>query len=272
MQRVMMNPHCRLLFSLYRKSLTHSQLRPMDILNKLILSRSLQIISYSIQLVLNIEAVQSLSLSSANSTLNSKALNTSTLVSNIDLINQSGLNGSTQISLKNSLDEYLNDLLRNKKLTMNEIVSSITGRKNFTLVVNQQLKHVFQWIVDTSLNLVSFLALCKFNNNLNSNNNQNNVSKKVNGLVKDSWFLNELRKGLVFIKLVFFYNSIYNSNSNTGAGQQSQQNSFLISTSLPVLPLRSASQKDILSEIFNVLSKLIEKLSENSDGINQNIF
>ena len=76
--------------------------------------------------------------------------------------------------LEVNLDEYLNDVLfkmktdhqiSSKSINLNDIVQSILIRKNYQLIISQQVKHIFQWIIDTSLHLISLVALSKFNNN-----------------------------------------------------------------------------------------------------------
>lgn len=269
-QRVYFNNYHSLLFSFYRKSPTWHQSKPLDILIKLILNRSIQTASFSIQLILSIDSI--------NSSLPSNKpgqLNTSILLSNLDSINQS-LNNNTQLAqsilnqvqLKNNLDEYLNDLLKLKtvlnnnelKPSLNEMVQSVINRKNYQLVCNQQLKHIFQWIIDTSLHIISVVAISK----LNSSNQSNKPSNYLLGssLINDNWFLNEIRKGLIYIKLLFSYSSINQ--------QQQQQSNNFISTSLPILPLKSSSQKDILSEMFNIFTKLSNRLDKTTERIECN--
>jgi len=253
-----------LLFSLYRKSSTWHQSKPLDILIKLILNRSIQTASFSIQLILNIDSI--------NSSLSSNKpgqLNTSFILSNLDSINQSLTNNTqlsqsiSQVQLKNNLDEYLNDLVKLKitlnnnemKPSLNEMVQSITSRKNYQLVCNQQLKHIFQWVIDTSLHIISVVAISK----LSISNQSNKPSNYLLGssLINDNWFLNEIRKGLIYIKLLFSYSSM----------NQQQQSNNCVSTSLPILPLKSSSQKDILSEMFNIFTKLTNRLDKSMEKI-----
>lgn len=54
-------------------------------------------------------------------------------------------------------------------------------------------------------------------------------------------FLNEIRKAIIYMKLLFI--------NSSGA-------------SLPILPLRSSVQKDLLSDLFNIYSKIILKTTE----------
>jgi hypothetical protein len=264
-QRIYFNNYQSLFFSLYRKSPTCHQSKPLDILIKLLLNRSLQIASFSIQLILNVDSI--------NSSLSSNKpgqLNVSFVLSNLDSINQSASNNtqlsqliSSQIQFKSNLDEYLNDLLKLKsvlnnnemKPSLNEMVQSITSRKNYQLVCNQQLKHIFQWIIDTSLHIISVVAISK----LNIPNQSNKPSSYLLGssLINDNWFLNEIRKGLIYIKLLFSYSSI---------NQQQQSNNY-VSTSLPILPLKSSSQKDILSDMFNIFTKLTSRLDKSIEKV-----
>lgn len=263
-QKVYFTKHYSLMFSLYKRGITYNQFKSQDILTKLILNRLMSIISFSVQLSLNIDQIKTL--------FSTSSLNISLINSNLEIINQpTSMSNNpilSQTPFKNSLYEYISDLLRIKldqaqkvnfslsdfkALSLNDIVQSILSRKNFQLSVNQQVKHVFQWIIDIALYLTSVAPLSRLNqaNNVNSTKLNNHFGSSLLG---DLAFLNEIRKSIVFIKLLFTY------SSNLPA--QAQSVNFLIFNSLPVLPLRSSMQKDLLSDLFNIYTKIIFKSSE----------
>ena len=85
-------------------------------------------------------------------------------------------------------------------------------------------------------------AYVKTGNSSNLNINSNDFFAA--SLLKDRWFLNEIRKSLVFIKLL---------------NQQTQQANF---NQLPVLPLRSLSyHKDLIAELFSIVTRIIQKIN-----------
>ena len=122
------------------------------------------------------------------------------------------------------------------ELKASEIIQSILNRKNTTVLVNHQLKHVSQWIIDMTLSLVAAVAA--------PTNPASGHDIFGSTLIKDQEFLNEIRKGLLFVKLLFSSNqAVY---------------------PLPVLPFRSIGyQKDLLNELFSIVSKLVHKLNGN---------
>ena len=257
-----------LLYALSRRGLvnTQNQFRSLDILIKLILNRCMSIMSYSIQISLNTESLITMfSNSNANLVNTSQSvplINTSLLSSNIDYINNqtfpnSPANSFVHIPIKTSLSEYFNEILKLdsnshtnlNELKLNEIVQSVVNRKNSLVVFNQQLKHLAQWIIDVTLNLVNVFVVTTNKSN-NSYNNIDSCGLEPDflfaSLLSDYSFLNELRKGLLFIKLMF---SVSQSNINL---------------SLPILPHRSITyQKDLLAELFSVLTKFISRINGN---------
>lgn len=225
----------------------------------------MSIMSYSIQISLNTESLITMfSNSNANLVNTSQSvplINTSLLSSNIDYINNqtfpnSPANSFVHIPIKTSLSEYFNEILKLdsnshtnlNELKLNEIVQSVVNRKNSLVVFNQQLKHLAQWIIDVTLNLVNVFVVTTNKSN-NSYNNIDSCGLEPDflfaSLLSDYSFLNELRKGLLFIKLMF---SVSQSNINL---------------SLPILPHRSITyQKDLLAELFSVLTKFISRIND----------
>ena len=117
------------------------------------------------------------------------------------------------------------------ELKLSEIIQSILNRKNTTVLVNHQLKHIGQWIIDMTLSLV--------NATLATSSGTNNDTLGTT-LIKDQEFLNEVRKGLLFVKLLFSLN---------------QPN-----YPMPVLPYRSMGyQKDLLNELFSIVTRLMHR-------------
>ncbi|CAF0729025.1 unnamed protein product [Brachionus calyciflorus] len=244
LQKFYFTRHYSLMFSLYKRSHTFNHFRSQDILAKLTLNRIMSIVSFSVQFNFSIDQIKSL-LNSGNN------LNLSQLSSNLEIINQpNGMFNNpllNQIQFKNNLYDYLSDLLKiqknnndAKQLSLNDIINSIQSRKNYTLSINQQLSHIFQWIIDVSLYLTSVVQTSKFN----QSSNHFGFS-----LLNDIWFLNEIRKAIVYVKLIISYST------------QSQGSNFLVN-SVPVLPLRSSMQKDLLSELFKLYTKIIYRVVE----------
>jgi hypothetical protein len=178
---------------------------------------------------------------------------------------------SQQSSMKNNLQEYFSDSLKIKldnsnnfnlndlKVNMNEIIQSIVSRMNMSIVVNQQIKHVFQWVIDISLYLTTLGTIfCT-----NTNDSAMSSSSDVFGasLLNDLWFLNELRKALLYIKLLYVYNTQMTANANTNNTSLTNKNSSILS-SLPILPLKVSNQRDLLSDLFNLFTKIILKTVE----------
>ncbi len=119
--------------------------------------------------------------------------------------------------------------------------------------MTQQLKHVFQWVVDVSL-----YTLNQITNTKQQHFCQPMNSKIIQGFnLFDINFLNDLRTCLVYMKLLFLY-AINNPQSSPN---QQKLNSF-IHGSLPILPVRSTLTKDILNDLFNIYLKITQKLNE----------
>lgn len=282
-QRVYFSQYNALLYSLYKRSLVSQyRTKSLDFLSKLNLSRSLSIVSFSVQFVLNIDLLTTnLSNNPANSNLSSlinksiqpPTVNSSLINQNLDMINQYSSTTHhlqpqsilSQVKFKNNLNEYFNDLLRTNnetnltKLNLNEIIQSLLSRKNYQILVNQQLRHVFQWILDLSLNLINILVLTKQKHKQNSTESQSSSMVFLH-LLTDSSTLNEIRKALIYIKLLFVYSSLVTQSQ---IQQQSNlQSNYFVTSSLPVLPLKSSMQKDLITELFNIYTKLIIKQTE----------
>ncbi len=216
-QRAFFMRYHSMLFSLYRQS-TNAQIKSNDILTKLELNRCASIISYSIQ---------SIPLS----------LNEQSLIS-------SG-------SLLDSIDEALK--YKHEKLNLVDIVQNMISRKNTKIIVSQQLRHLFQWVIDIALYLIS----------ISTSNKPQQAQLFGWSLLNDTQFLNEIRKCLIFIKILFLSASSLSSSTTPTASQQQQiTNSTFIFSSLPVLPVRSSSTKDLVSELFNVYTKFFNKSNE----------
>lgn len=258
-----------LIYSLSRRSTTKSvnQFKSMDILLKLTLCRLNIILSNSVQLSLNVDALinfnNSLNGSLINTSLQPPLINTSMISSNADLFNTTQITTSSNIvhlPLKTNLNEYFSDILNLDKenpaetLNLNEIVQAILSRKNNVVVLNQHVKHLFQWLIDMTLNMIdeTITSISQLGDN----------EYNVSSLLNDYWFLNELRKGIIFIKLISVVNQ-------TNLASQTQSN--LISSSLPILAFKSLitnnnfqQQKDVLSELFNILTKMIHRINQSN--------
>jgi hypothetical protein len=272
LQRVYFLQHNALLYSMCRRaSSAANRSKPLDLLSKLILNRSMSIVSFGIQFALNIDALSSnLAMSTPNLTsLVNKScqpgtVNTSLINLNLDLINQSSLSAQqqssqsilSQIKFKNNLYDYFNEVLKSKqetnaqKLNLNEIIQSVLSRKSYQILVNQQLRHVFQWILDIALNLINSLV-----------SDKQQASPQAPALLGDLWFLNEIRKGLIYIKLLIVYNSLLVQSQ---LAQQPPQSNYFITSSIPVLPMKSSIQKDLITELFNIYTKFVVKCFEAS--------
>ncbi|RNA44954.1 mediator of RNA polymerase II transcription subunit 16 isoform X1 [Brachionus plicatilis] len=252
MQKIYFSRHHSLMFSLYKRSRNHNYFRSQDILIKLILNRIMSIISFSVQFSLNVDQMKS-SMGSASS------LSTSQLVSVVDTLNQPTAMFSSSIlnqtQFKNNLLDFLNEVLKVKpdaktnfgdlkQLALNDIVAAILSRKNYQLCVNQQLKHVLQWVIDLALYLINVVQSFKFNHS---------PSHFGLSLLNDLWFLNEVRKVIVVVKLMISYNGQHQTNA-----------SHLLINSVPVLPVKSSMQKDFLSELFKLYSNIIQRIIEGS--------
>ena len=80
---------------------------------------------------------------------------------------------------------------------------------------------------------------------------------KIDNLLNDPWVLNEIRKALIYMKLLFVYSSLLSQSQ-----PQQPQSNYFITSSLPVLPLKSSMQKDLITELFNIYTKILIKTSE----------
>jgi len=284
-QRVYFSQHNALLYSMYRRSLSSQyRTKSLDLLSRLILNRSISIISFSVQYVLNVDSLTTCllnnptasSLSSLiNKSIQPHAINSSLVYQNLELINMSSINVQqqqsqsilSQIKFKNNLNEYFTDLLKTKnetsltKLNLNEIIKSVLSRKNYQILVNQQLRHTFQWILDLSLNLINTLVLTK-----QKQNSPEGSYVSIPGslfLLNDTWALNEIRKALIFMKLLFVYSSLVSQSQIQQQSQtQHHQSNYFITSSLPILPLKSSMQKDLITELFNIYTKFLMKNTE----------
>ena len=282
-QRVYFSQHNALLYSMYRRSLvSQHRAKSLDLLSKLTLNRSISIISFSVQFVLNVDSLTA-NLSNnpttsnlsnlINKSIQPPTVNSSLINQNLDLINQFTVNAQqlqpqsilSQVKFKNNLNEYFNDLLKTRnetslmKLNLNEIIQSILSRKNYQILVNQQLRHVFQWILDLALSLISILLLTKQKQKQNSTEGSTPITGSLL-LLNDPWTLNEIRKALIYMKLLFVYSSLINQPQIQQ--QLHNQSNYFITSSLPILPLKSSMQKDLITEIFNIYTKFLVKTTE----------
>ena len=212
-----------------------------------------------------------------NKSVTPATVNSSLVNQNLDLINQASAQPQAQSQIvaqtkfKNNLNEYFGDLLRTKlethstKLNLGEIVQSVLSRKNYQIVVNQQLRHVFQWILDLALNLIHSVVLAKQNQ---GHNGDALSSSPLSSLLGDTWALNEIRKALIYMKLLFICASTSSQQANTQAPQttstQQSQSHYFITSSLPVLPLKSSMQRDLINELFNIYTRFLIKNLEGS--------
>ncbi len=249
LQQVYFSSFYSLIYSLTKRGSSYSnQAKSYEYLSKLMLNRALSLITYSVQLVLNVELLSS-SLSSTNvaNLVNKNLINTSLVTSHADSIDQS--NQLNQVAFKQNLSEYFSNLLKLKLVDannkydfkLNEFIQSILNRKNYQVCVNQQLKHIFQWILDLALQLASQVA----------QQTQNKSNQFGSGLLNDLVFLNELRKSILYMKLIIILNQ--------------QQNPF-IAQSVPILSVRimQSNQRDLLSDLFQIFSKIVFKSADES--------
>ncbi len=266
-----------ILFTLYqRRPVSNAQLnqfRTFDTMLKLIVNKSVPIMAYAIQLILNTEIVKKLELASTNASLDTKdtSLSIAYVMSNIETLNQSIKSPApsesnntfsylSHVQFKNSLYEFFGDLLEQhaslRQMQLNDIVQFVLSKKNYELHVNQQLKHLFQFAIDVLLYLTNVVILAKSSSsaaNLDGGAKATNKSYYGLSLLHDVWFLKEMLKTIILIKLVF---------KSAQQQQQQQQGNAFIMLSLPVLPLRSSMQKDLLNDLFNIYIKIYCKVNE----------
>ena len=279
-QRVYFSQHNALLYSLCRRSINQTKYKPLDIISKMILNRSVSIISFGVQFALNVDSLatnlsanpNASNLSSMiNKSVTPSTVNSSLINLNLDLINTSSLSAQQQqsqsilgqIKFKHNLSEYFNDVLKTKlennlvRLNLNEIIQSVLSRKCYQILVNQQLRHVFQWILDLALNLINIAVITK--KSQTQNPSDNTLPYIPSNLLGDVWVLNEIRKALIYMKLLFVYSSLIASSQPQS---QVHQSYYFITSSLPVLPLKSSMQKDLITELFNIYTKFLIKITE----------
>ena len=211
-QRAFFMRYYALLYSLYRQS-TNGLTKSIDILTKLELNRCSSIITYSIQSI-------PLNLNEQN------------------------------FSLIDSVDEVLK-YKHEPKVNLLDIVQNII-RKNTKIIVTQQLRHLFQWVIDIALYLLSI-----------SNKPQQQQQHSIGiSLLTDAQFINEIRKCLIYAKILFLTVTSQSLTPSPGATAQSINNTIFLYSSLPVLPVRSSSTKDLISDLFNVYTKFYNKSNE----------
>jgi hypothetical protein len=157
---------------------------------------------------------------------------------------------SEQLKIATSVDS-LNSVNSNSKMTLNELVQLIMSRKGVYVVVQQQLRHIFQWIIDLALYLTTVAAVrpALMSSQTTSSDHPSPPPTgrlKLNhigaSLLDDINFLNDLRKAFVYIKLL----QVHPSGG----------------PSLPVLPLRALSSRDLINELYSAYSKIIFKIAE----------
>jgi hypothetical protein len=198
--------------------------RGMEELSRLAMSKAMSVLSYAIQLVPDIEQI---SANFLNKTNQQAAISMGLL--------------SLDSSFQSSLSDLITDLLNEKKLnSLSEILSVIISspKRPYNVSVNQQVRHILQWILDLSLYLTRIAPLSRLNSSSSTAKSRGQVFGF--GLLFDLGFLNEIRKAIVYMKLIF-----------------NQPN-----VNFPILPLRSSVQKDLLSDLFNVYTKIILKITE----------
>ena len=243
------------------------QFRSFDLLIRLIVNKSNLILSYAVQLVLSVEQVKKQLLEDQSAS----SLSVSHVMSNMDLINQSVLSPTsnsnnnksnlflTQIPFKNNLYEYFADLLSSsnlRQIQLNEIVQLILNKRNYQLFLNQQVRHVFQFLLDLSLYLTNVIIVAKSGRSATAATAataDKNCYHCGLGLLSDAWFVKEMLKFLIYIKLVFAF------ASSLSLGQPHQS---LVAASLAVLPLRSSMQKDLLTDLYNIYIKILFRVDE----------
>jgi hypothetical protein len=288
-QRTLFARFHALLWTLYARRAVASpqlnQFRTFDLTIKLIVNKALSIISYATQLTLNAEQVRKLESTAAvngtsdNNNNNNNGrdawLSISYVMSNMDSLNQAltpqnetanaTFSHFSQIQFKNTLYEFFGDLLEQhgslRQLQLNDIVQFVLSKKNFELTVNQQLKHLFQFMIDIVLYLTNVIILAKSGSSsgMTTSSSGSSASKSYYGigLLQDAWFVKEMLKAIMFVKLVFAYSAHLQQHP-----LQHANNSQLVFHSLPVLPLRSSMQKDLLNDLFNIYVKIYLKITE----------
>ncbi len=117
-----------LLYALSRRSISpkKNQTKSLDLLSKLILSRSISVFSHSVQLSLNVESLITTFANSNSSYINTSQavplINTSLITTNLDYINSqtmpnSPANSFNQVPLKTNLNEYFTEILKLDSVT-----------------------------------------------------------------------------------------------------------------------------------------------------------
>ena len=153
-----------------------------------------------------------------------------------------------------------NQLNMDSKPTLNEIVTAIMGKSGHQVTVNQQIRHIFQWILDLALYLTRIAPQTRLNQSVDGSCYQKGSGTLYgSGLLGHLAFMNEMRRAIVYMKLLF---TAATSQLNATASGNSTTVNFFLVNSLPVLPLRSSMQKDLLSDLFNIYTKIIYKSIE----------
>lgn len=252
----------------------------MEELTRLAMSQAMCIVEFSVQLGLNVDQISSSLVNKTNQppTISTNLLNTNL----IDSPSPSSSSTANNQQLRTNLAELIGEMLRLKadknglnnlidqsnqsnttqNNNLNEIVSTILAKHSHQLNVNQQVKHIFQWIVDLALYLTRIAPQTRLNQS-SSTHKTSATNLYGSGLLADLGFLNEVRKAIVYMKLLFV-SSTATTNTNSPPNGASL---FFISNSLPVLPLRSSMQKDLLTDLFNIYTKIIYKSIEGEPHI-----
>lgn len=112
-----------LVYALSRRSISSSknQTKSLDLLSKLLLNRSLSVLSHSIQLSLNVDSLVTTFASSSSNYINTSQavplINTNLITTNMDYINSqtmpnSPANSFNHVPLKTNLNEYFSEILK----------------------------------------------------------------------------------------------------------------------------------------------------------------
>jgi hypothetical protein len=263
-QKMLFSRYHSILWTLYSRrpvvNIQLNQFKSFDIMIKLILNKAVSIVAYSVQLVLNMDQIK---------LEDSKDALTGFNVSSFWL-NQEGSSQSTsesasatfsalnQIQFRNTLSEFLGDIVDQhsilRQIQLNDLAQFVLSKKSHELHVSQQLKHLFQFILDVALYLLDVIGLVK------SSSGSSSKSYYGTSLIQDSLFIKEILKSIMFMKLVSAYSSTFQQSQQPTVTQQ------LVFQSMPIMPVRSSTQKDLLGDLFNIYVRVYLKLAEGGES------
>lgn len=277
LQKIFFSRLNTVLFSLYLNSNhTHQQFKLFDILVKQMISKSMAIVSQSIQHVLNIENIKKQLEPNVKitSTLFNSSLGLSYISSNTEQLNTQVISPSNssststntlnpvlaQISYQGNLYAFLTELFDQstiKQLNLDEIAQFVHDKRNYYLHVSQQLRHLLQFSLDLALYLTNVIITVKSGEHVVAAGSDHPTAGVFYGigLLNDSSFVKQILKLIVYMKLLF-------NQVNQLQQTQSPNAPNTMALSLPILPLRTSMQKDLLSDLFNIYISVLVRISE----------